>query len=455
MRSPHLLLPTTLCLLLFSLKGLSLTPTLPPTTAAPLLPDKPFVVIWNAPTHKCRQTVPPLDMSAMQADTTPAAKPDQFLTLFYKHRVGSYPYLDLKSLGEVNGGLPQKGNLTAHLAKARTDITMYVPEQSPGLAVIDWEEWLPLFDRNLDEKELYRNLSVDHTLKSKPWLKPGEAVAEARREFRRAARGFMEETLRAGISERPGYLWGFYLFPDCYNYRHNTSEPLGGYTGECSEATRLLNDKLLWLWNASTALYPSAYLWSELAGDPKAALFVRNQVREALRVSALPQQPHTSPVYVYSRPVFGDQNKVYLSEVDLIRSVGESAALGAAGAVMWGASADFNSKETCEALSAYLHTTLNPYIANVTGAAKLCSTMLCEGKGRCVRKNSDSDDYLHLNPNSFRIEKKDGRYQSAGVPDMGDLTALAEQFTCQCYAGQSCSPKRTFRIPKAEMVFQV
>ncbi|KAL2093314.1 hypothetical protein ACEWY4_010626 [Coilia grayii] len=449
MRPLQLLLPTTLCLLV-SLGWRVESSTLPPT-AAPLVPDKPFVVIWNAPTHKCRQTVPPLDMSAMQADTTPAARPDQFLTLFYKNRVGAYPYTDLKTLEEVNGGLPQKGNLTAHLAKARTDITKYIPEQSPGLAVIDWEEWLPLFDRNLDEKALYRNLSIDYAVKSNPRLTSRQAVAEARREFRRAARGYMEETLRLGIAERPRYWWGFYLFPDCYNY--NTSEP--GYTGKCSAETQQLNDKLLWLWNTSTALFPSAYLWAQLGGDPKAALFVRNQVWEAMRVSALPQRPYTAPVFVYSRPVFGDQNNVYLSEVDLMRTIGESAALGAAGTVLWGASADFNSKESCEALSSYLETTLNPYIANITGAARLCSMMLCQGKGRCVRKNYDSDDYLHLNPNSFRVEKKDERYQSVGVPDISDLTAFADSFTCQCYAGQHCSVQRTFRIPKAEMIFQV
>ncbi len=40
---------------------------------------------------------------------------------------------------------------------------------------------------------------------------------------------------------------------------------------------------------------------------------------------------------------------------------------------------------SCEALSAYLSDTLNPYFANVTSAAQLCSKSLCQGKGRCVR----------------------------------------------------------------------
>lgn len=302
----QLLFSTVLCLLV-SLRAAS---TLPPT-AAPLVPDQPFVVIWNAPTHKCKQSAVPLDMSAVQADTTPAAVPNQFLTLFYKNRLGLYPYTDLRTFKESNGGLPQRGNLTAHLMKARADITKHIPESSPGLAVIDWEEWLPLFDRNLDEKEWYRKLSFNYTAQRRPRLSPDEVVLKAKQQFQKAARGYMEDTLRHGISERPLYRWGFYLFPDCYNY--NTSE--AGYTGKCSGATRQLNDELLWLWNSSTALFPSAYLWSALSGDHKAAQFVRNQVQEAMRVSALPERPYTAPVYLYSRPVFGDQNHLYLSEV--------------------------------------------------------------------------------------------------------------------------------------------
>ncbi|XP_042563375.1 hyaluronidase PH-20-like isoform X2 [Clupea harengus] len=441
------LFPTVLCLLV----SLRVALTLPPT-AAPLVPDKPFVVIWNAPTHKCKQSASPLDMSAMQADTTPAAVPNQFLTLFYKKRIGAYPYTDVKTAKEYNGGIPQKGNLTAHLMQARADIAKHIPElTTPGLAVIDWEEWLPLFDRNLDEKQLYRNLALNYTVNLNPLLISDQAVPEAKQQFQKAARSYMEETLSVATSERPLYRWGFYLFPDCYNY--NTSEP--GYTGSCSETTKQLNDELLWLWNSSTALFPSAYLWTALSGDHKAALFVRNQVQEALRVSALPKRPYTAPVYLYARPVFGDQNQIYLSEMDLVRSVGESAALGASGAVLWGSSVDFASKESCEALSSYLNATLNPYIANVTGAARLCSSMLCEGKGRCVRKNSDSDDYLHLNPQSFRTEKRDGRYRSAGVPTLSDLTALADKFTCQCYEGQQCSAQSSFMIPETEMIFQV
>ncbi|KAL4597454.1 hyaluronidase PH-20-like [Arapaima gigas] len=151
----------------------------------------------------------------------------------------------------------------------------------------------------------------------------------------------------------------------------------------------------------------------------------RPRVQEALRVAALPQKSFTAPVYVYSRPVFADLNNIFLTVA------------------------------SCQELSAYLTSTLNPYIANVTAATKLCSVFLCQGNGRCVRKDYNSDSYLHLNPSSFTIQKSDGKYVAVGVPSLSDLTDLADKFTCQCYAGQSCSPRLPTQLPKKPMAITV
>ena len=54
-----------------------------------------------------------------------------------------------------------------------------------------------------------------------------------------------------------------------------------------------------------------------LADNPRAALMVRNRVQEALRVSALPRQSGAAaPVFAYTRPVFVDQNRRFLSQVN-------------------------------------------------------------------------------------------------------------------------------------------
>lgn len=66
----------------------------------------------------------------------------------------------------------------------------------------------------------------------------------------------MSGMLDVGRAMRPNYLWGFYLFPNCYNYGWERTH----YTGRCSKEVRRQNDELLWLWESSTALFPSVYL---------------------------------------------------------------------------------------------------------------------------------------------------------------------------------------------------
>uniref|UniRef100_A0AAR2KX04 Hyaluronidase n=1 Tax=Pygocentrus nattereri TaxID=42514 RepID=A0AAR2KX04_PYGNA len=413
--------------------------------SAPLFDEMPFVIIWNAPISKCQQLKIPLDLSAFQAITTPAKVPNQTLSLFYKKRMGLFPYTNLQTFAQYNGGIPQRGNLAASLEKAKEEFIHYIPRSSPGLAVLDWEEWLPLFDQNSDVREIYKRLSINYTLEQDPSLNMQCAKNKAKQQFESTAREYMEKTLKLGVTQRVQYLWGFYLFPDCYNYDFENPS----YTGKCPQNTTQFNTELLWLWETSTALFPSAYMPKSISGSPKAALFVRHQVQEAVRVASLPHHSYTAPIYVYLRPLLRDQKEYYMNEVDLVRSIGESAALGAAGCVLWGSSYDYNDKASCEALATYLSKTLNWYIVNVTVAAQLCSNILCQGNGRCVRENYDSDDYLHLNHKSFDIEKSAGTYRVTGKPSISDLSDWANKFTCQCYEGRKCSAKIPSGLPSS------
>ncbi|XP_058481713.1 hyaluronidase PH-20-like [Solea solea] len=419
-----------------------------PQTVAPLFEHHPFIVTWNIPDLVCNKYNISLDTSLFKGVATPAKVPGQFLSLFYLDRLGFYPHVDLARGKQFYGGVPQKGNLKASVNKARADINYYIPSKTtPGLAVIDWEEWRPLWDRNWGSKRIYQTLSVARVLKSNGSLTLQQATEQAKQQFQLAARGLMSGMLAVGRDMRPNYLWGFYLFPSCYNY--GWMEP--HYTGRCSKEVRRQNDELLWLWESSTALYPSVYLQVSLADNPRAALMVRNRVREALRVSTLPRRGGSAPVFVYTRPVFVDQNRRFLSQGDLVHTVGESAAVGAAGAVLWGASADYDDQASCKALSSYLSSTLNPYIANVSMAAQLCSNFLCRGNGRCVRKNYNSSHYLHLNPDSFRLMRVQGRYLVLGRPTFADLKTLRRRFTCQCYKGTDCTPRTHRELIKALM----
>lgn len=106
---------------------------------------------------------------------------------------------------------------------------------------------------------------------------------------------------------------------------------------------------------------------------------------------------------------------------------------------------------SCEALSSYLTSTLNPYITNVTTAAQLCSDFLCRGNGRCVRKNYKSSHYLHLNPESFRVVNTQKHYFVLGSPSLADLKSLSRKFNCQCYKGLKCTPRTYKELAKALM----
>lgn len=420
-------------LLLLSRPAWSLLPAEPP-----LIPNQPFVAVWNAPTDLCQQLHIPLDTGAFQAITTPKAQRGQFLTLFYDNHLGQYPKVNTVKRQRYSGGVPQTGNLTEHLAKAQSQIDNYISDDStPGLAVIDWEGWRPLWEQNWGSKRIYQRLSIAHALEIAPFLSNKAVQKLAKSQFESEGRRFMEKTISLGVGERPSRRWGFYLFPDCYNYDWGKTN----YTGECSNKTQKQNDKMLWLWEHSTALFPSVYLSKRLRNSPNAAMFVRNRIEEAMRVAALPHRPYMVPIYVYSRPLYRHQTQIFLSQSDLVSTVGESAALGAAGIIMWGASTDYNNKDSCQSLSDYLSSTINPYIANVTAASILCSQVLCQAKGRCIRTDPDSTNYLHLNPAHFSIMKADRKYVAVGLPSTDDLNEWAENFTCQCYAGWSCSPK--------------
>ncbi|KAL4659402.1 hyaluronidase-4-like [Arapaima gigas] len=447
-RRSHPLLLAVLVVLTFPK---TLSSTLPPATG-PLIDGQPFIVAWNIPTSVCQRLDVALDTSPFQLVSTPAKVTGQALTLFYSERLGLYPHVVEATEQQVHGGIPQRGNLGASLVKAQADIHHYIPSaHSPGLAVIDWEDWRPLWDRNWGSKSIYRSLSVSYAHQENPFLSPEQVVQVARWQFQAAARRYMLSTLSLGSRLRPQQRWGYYLFPNCYNY--GWEDP--GYTGRCPSRVTSQNDELLWLWEGSTALYPSVYLVASLGDRRAAALFVRNRVQEAMRAAALPRRPFTLPVYVYARPVFVDQNRCFLSEGDLVSSIGESAAVGASGTILWGASADFNDKASCEALSSYLTSTLNPYVANVTAAARLCSELLCQGNGRCLRKEYDSDGYLHLNPDSFVIYRSEGGYLAVGWPTFSDLEAIADKFTCQCYTKRNCSLQLPSLMPRYPVVIRV
>ncbi|XP_075430296.1 hyaluronidase-2 isoform X2 [Ascaphus truei] len=413
-------------------------------TFRPVFTRRPFMVAWNAPTQDCRPRFKvPLDLELFDLQASPnEGFVDQNLTIFYKERLGLYPYFDEQGL-PVNGGVPQNASLPDHLNRLQDGIQKYLrsPDKD-GLAVIDWEEWRPIWVRNWQNKDVYRQASRQLVASHHPDWDTDRVSKQAQYEFENGARDFMTRTLRRAKNYRPRQLWGFYLFPDCYN--HDYSKNPDSYTGRCPDVEEARNDQLSWLWEESTALYPSIYLDQALASSDNGRKFVRSRVREAMRISHKHHEGYSLPVFVYTRPTYIRKMDL-LTQMDLISTIGESAAQGAAGAIFWGDAEYTKSKDTCQVIRTYLEEDLGRYIVNVTTAAELCSHTLCGGNGRCLRRGNNTDAYLHLNPASFRIERGADGLRAQGQLSAEDARALRLQFRCQCYVdwfGTSCGTQR-------------
>lgn len=411
-----------------ALSALGLKPT-----RWPLYSQKPLLLAWNAPTEDCA----PRHGIRFQLDNFQiVASPNegfvrQNLTIFYKDRLGTYPYFESDKT-PVNKGLPQLASLQQHLDKMPEGVRKYIKEPTAkGLAVIDWEEWRPLWIRNWDTKDVYRKHSCELVRQKNPTWSPEQVKKVALQEFELSAKKFMLETLRYAKNLRPNQLWGFYLFPDCYN--HDYMRSLESYTGRCPDVEVARNEQLKWLWTESTALYPSIYLGTVLNNSESGRQFVRNRVKEGMRLASS-GDGLARPVFVYTRPTYANSLE-QLTETDLVYTIGESVALGAAGIILWGDVTYASSKNSCSDLDAYVRGPLNQYLLNVSTAAELCSQTLCASHGRCLRRNSDSNVYLHLNPLTHRIVSQSGKLTVTGELGETERASFETEFRCQCYSG--------------------
>ncbi|XP_038668303.1 hyaluronidase-1-like isoform X2 [Scyliorhinus canicula] len=408
-----------------------------PASASPLIHNKPFIVIWNTPTAGCKTKFNvDLDLSAFDiVENENESFVGENITIFYKKKLGLYPFYTAEGT-PVNGGLVQKASLSNHLTVATKDIANLLGQDFHGLAVIDWEAWRPLWDRNWGSLDIYRKESEELVRSKYPYLPESEILRIAKKEYETAAQNFMRQTLELGRALRPKGYWGFYKFPDCYNYFKEDAP--NNYTGHCNEEDIPRNDQLAWLWKASRCLYPSIYIPEKLKSSNNVQKFVHYKIKEALRVAALDPASDTLPVLVYSIYTY-IKTLDFLSEIDLVHTIGESAAMGASGVVLWGDLNFSRTMERCEALKLYIDKELGRYVLNTTTAAMLCSRAICRGHGRCVRKDPESRTYLQLDPKSFEIlsvRSSAGSVLTArGELHSEDVQSMREQFTCQCYKG--------------------
>ncbi|XP_033824669.1 hyaluronidase-4 [Periophthalmus magnuspinnatus] len=416
----------------------------------PLIGRKPFIAAWNAPLDMCtiKYNITANFEKLFHIHGSPRADwTGQNVTIFYANRLGYYPYYTPQG-DPVHGGLPQNCSLELHLFKAFQDINHFIPaEDFRGLAVIDWEFWRPQWNRNWHKKDIYRKKSKELTSKAYFNVTAAQIEELARRRFEKSAKAFMQRTIQLGTRLRPNGLWGFYLYPDCHNYNLHEEN----YTGFCPLLERMRNDELLWLWNSSTALFPSVAIRKSHTNSISNLHFSQHRIREATRVASLTSKEYDLPTYVYLRMGYRDEALAFLTNKDLIHTIGESAALGAAGFVIWGDLNLTSSRHNCTKVKHFLSHRLGQYITNVTRAAELCSDSLCQSNGRCVRKNPRARHYLHLSPLTHRITPSgEGDFTVTGWPSTHDLQLFRDRFKCHCYEGHEGESCDSINIVKEE-----
>ncbi|XP_059908344.1 glyco_hydro_56 domain-containing protein [Gadus macrocephalus] len=413
-----LLLPRLLPLLLLLLLG-SPHPGLagpPPRPARPpLLSGQPFIIFWGVPDAACpgRPELAPLGV-----------EPEGRVAVFYEESLGSYPYF-LDRDTPVNGGLPQHTRLNSHLQKAGEDLAAALPApRYLGLGVLRWAEWTPQWGRDREKQALYLEASRALLKSFFPDWTPVEVEKWAQVDFEAAGQSILTETLREVRRLRPKALWGVSPYPTCYTLEPSQTPPANS-TGGCPAQETELNNQLQWLWKRSSALYPFLSLEKLQGGTSGARLLLSNQIREALRVASMSGTTYDLPVFPLVKSTYTSTN-TFLSQADLLYTIGESAALGAAGVVIWERE-DAKTERECGDLAEFTRQVLGPYSVNVTTATRLCSSALCQGRGRCIRQNPDSSAYLHMPTTAEKVgERADKEEEKEGEdeekPDVAPAT---------------------------------
>lgn len=153
---------------------------------------------------------------------------------------GLFPALLKNSSSEElfhrNGGVPQEGNLRAHLEMFEKHVDELIPDKdNSGLAIIDFESWRPVYRQNFGTLQPYKDLSIKLVKQKNPYWSKNNIENEAKRQFSQYGKLFILETLELAKVLRPKAKWGYYGLPFCFNGRNNVIE-------DCEKSIQNEND---------------------------------------------------------------------------------------------------------------------------------------------------------------------------------------------------------------------
>ncbi|KAI6234107.1 Hyaluronidase [Aphelenchoides fujianensis] len=346
---------------------------------------KPFEIIWNIPSVQCKNVQP--DRHGISANENRRFYGDK-MVIFYETDLGLYPYClagpnDVKNECQinVNGGVPQAVNLSAHLVKTREDIVRAIPDENfDGFAVIDWEAWRPLYDLNWTNRRVYQRLSQSLIYERYPGLKNTSVDYLARYLFDFHAKQFFLETIRVAKETRPKARWAFWDFPLC--------DYTAGYNGrtECDPKYEIINEQLLWMFNASDMLLPPIYFYLEDYSTEKRQMHVKAWIEQAEMINQ--KLARRLPIYAYSKIEYEVEwtnqtlKEHFYTKSDLCNSLLYPSQLGVDGVFLWGTSK--HMKQRCPLMADYVENTVGPFASAVIQRAEKCSKKKCNGNGKCV-----------------------------------------------------------------------
>lgn len=326
-----------------------------PTTPEVAQPRQ-FDAYWNVPSFMCHkygikfESLKDFGIRQNAGDIFRGEK----ITILYDP--GMFPALLTNKNGDVtrrNGGVPQEGDLKAHLEVFRKHLITQIPDDSfSGVGVIDFESWRPIFRQNWASLEPYKTLSIKLERERHPFWSDAAIKKEAKRRFEKHGRIFMEETLKMAKKLRPKAAWGYYGYPHCFN------QTPGQPSAHCNRQTMLENDGMSWLFELEDVHMPSVYLRQQIKEVDRAG-FVKGRVSEALRIAE--KSARKQRVLPYTWFKYQDHRDNFVSKKDTESTI-NTIAVGADGLIIWGSSEDTDTEQKCKDLQRHVSEILGPAI---------------------------------------------------------------------------------------------
>ncbi|KAL6735674.1 hypothetical protein Aduo_006090 [Ancylostoma duodenale] len=370
-------------------------------TVFPTLLDA-FKAYWNFPSGTCQNNYS-INFEHYSIETNHNVSfYGEKIVIFYEFIFGRYPYYKHYNKNQpINGGTPQNCSLSAHLDIAKQNITQKIPNRDfGGLAIIDLEEWRPLFDQNFwGSKSVFRNQSIAIARTKYPSIQNETELEKlAEKDFNDAAREFFVQTIRKGRELRPKAKWGFYGFPYC-----NYNAGING-TYECWKKYQEWNDKMMFIFNESDVLYPSIYLGFNATWDQRFR-YVQAVLKEARRISKKFSPP--LPIYAYTKIEYDPLRKIndFYNDDDLCTTIKQPADLGIDGLIIWSSSRNITLR--CPHIKENIEKRIGLKLKASIDQHKECRKDRCSDHGKCVLpKNSTCPDYKNfvINTNEYECE---------------------------------------------------